>query len=250
MHSKSARSGFAPKMLDCGSRWTRRPNVSASYVHMTCSKSDAVAVIARMQQMNVVVEEINNQAREAASMYEASLELFSVSFDKLLGQHAKEFDRYRLDEVVVAAIAPVVCPVVMFWWKETHCMRLDPPDAGPVATFGGSHCFHFELSHMASCAKDGCSGREAYAPSSSVWQQYSRVSSCSRVRNFPCVVLRLMLTPSVKQGEANDSVRKFAVEHLVTSCSLFPQQRLVARRPGAGSAPVRSVVNVLASVHT
>ena len=64
--------------------------------------------------MNVVVEEINAQARESASTYEASLEPFSVGFDKLLGQHAKEFDRYRLDEVVVAAIAPVVWPMSRF----------------------------------------------------------------------------------------------------------------------------------------
>ena len=55
------------------------------------------------------MEEISTQAREAASTYEASLEPFSPGFDKLLGQHAREFDRYRLDEVVVAAIAPVVC---------------------------------------------------------------------------------------------------------------------------------------------
>lgn len=61
-----------------------------------------------MQQMNLVVDEINTQAREAASTYEVSLEPFQVGFDKLLGQHVKEFDRYRLDEVVVAAIAPVV----------------------------------------------------------------------------------------------------------------------------------------------
>ena len=91
----------------------RRPNVSTYRVHMAAFESDVAVVIARMQHMNVVVEEISNQAREAASMYEASLELFTSSFDKLLGQHAKEFDRYRLDEVVVAAIAPVVCSSVV-----------------------------------------------------------------------------------------------------------------------------------------
>ena len=58
--------------------------------------------------MNVVVDEINTQAREIASTYEASLEPFGPAFDKLLGRHAAEFDRCRLDEVVVAAIAPVV----------------------------------------------------------------------------------------------------------------------------------------------
>ncbi|KAI0730614.1 TFP11-domain-containing protein [Earliella scabrosa] len=72
-------------------------------------------LIARMQQMNIVVDEINTQAREAASMYEASLEPFSVGFDKLLGQYAKEFDRYRLDEVVVAAIAPVIRRMLAQW---------------------------------------------------------------------------------------------------------------------------------------
>ena len=70
--------------------------------------ANAYTVISRMQQMNVVVDEINTQAREIASTYEASLEPFGPAFDKLLGQHAAEFDRCRLDEVVVAAIAPVV----------------------------------------------------------------------------------------------------------------------------------------------
>lgn len=73
------------------------------------SAADFVVVIARLQQMNLVVDEINTQARETASLYEASLEPFTTGFDKLLGQFAREFDRYRLDEVVVAAIAPVVC---------------------------------------------------------------------------------------------------------------------------------------------
>ncbi|TBU40977.1 TFP11-domain-containing protein [Dichomitus squalens] len=72
-------------------------------------------LIARMQHMNIVVDEINTQSREAASMYEASLEPFSAGFDKLLGEHAKEFDRYRLDEVVVAAIAPVIRRMLAQW---------------------------------------------------------------------------------------------------------------------------------------
>ena len=91
-----------------------RQSVRTSYLSVTGSESNIATVIARMQQMNVVVEEINAQARESASTYEASLEPFSAGFDKLLGQHAKEFDRYRLDEVVVAAIAPVVWPMSRF----------------------------------------------------------------------------------------------------------------------------------------
>ncbi|KAJ8481631.1 hypothetical protein ONZ51_g5877 [Trametes cubensis] len=72
-------------------------------------------LIARLQQMNLVVNEINAQSREAAAMYEASLDPFTASFDKLLGQYAREFDRYRLDEVVVAAIAPVVRRMLASW---------------------------------------------------------------------------------------------------------------------------------------
>ncbi|KAI0352110.1 TFP11-domain-containing protein [Trametes cingulata] len=72
-------------------------------------------LIARLQRVNIVVDEINTQSREAASTYEASLDPFTASFDKLLGQYAKEFDRYRLDEVVVAAIAPVVRRMLASW---------------------------------------------------------------------------------------------------------------------------------------
>lgn len=54
------------------------------------------------------MDDINVRAKEAASTYEATLEPFSVSFDKLVGLYPNEFDRYRLDEIVIAAIAPVV----------------------------------------------------------------------------------------------------------------------------------------------
>jgi len=72
-------------------------------------------LIARLQQVNLVVDDISSQAREMSSMYEASLEPFSAHFEKLLGQFPKEFDRYRLDEVIVAAIAPVVRRMLAQW---------------------------------------------------------------------------------------------------------------------------------------
>ena len=65
-------------------------------------------VIARLQQVHLVVDDINTQAKQAASLYEASLDPFSPDFEKLIGLYPGEFDRYRLDEIVVAAIAPVV----------------------------------------------------------------------------------------------------------------------------------------------
>lgn len=72
-------------------------------------------LITRLQQVNLVVDNISAQAREMASMYEASLEPFSANFEKLLGQFPKEFDGYRLDEVVVGAIAPVVRRMLAQW---------------------------------------------------------------------------------------------------------------------------------------
>lgn len=67
-----------------------------------------VLVIARLQQIHLVVDDINSEAKRLSASYEPALDSFSPSFDKLLGQFAGDFDRYRLDEVVVAAISPVV----------------------------------------------------------------------------------------------------------------------------------------------
>lgn len=66
-------------------------------------------VIARLQQVHLVVDDIHSQAKQMKSSYEVSLEPFSASFETLIGLYPNEFDRYRLDEIVVAAIAPVVC---------------------------------------------------------------------------------------------------------------------------------------------
>lgn len=65
-------------------------------------------VIARLQQIHLVVNDINSEAKQLSASYEPTLDPFSSSFDALLGQFASDFDRYRLDEVVVAAISPVV----------------------------------------------------------------------------------------------------------------------------------------------
>lgn len=62
-----------------------------------------------------MVDEISTQARELASIWEATLEPFQPSFQKLIGQYGPELDRYRLDEVIVAAIAPVFRRMVAAW---------------------------------------------------------------------------------------------------------------------------------------
>ena len=55
------------------------------------------------------MDEISSKAKETAtSDYEPSLEAFSLSVDKLVIGFPNEFDRYAVDEVVVAAIASTV----------------------------------------------------------------------------------------------------------------------------------------------
>lgn len=66
------------------------------------------AVIARLQQIHLVVDDIKSQAKQMRSSYEVSLDPFSPNFENLIGLYPKEFDRYDLDEVVIAAIAPTV----------------------------------------------------------------------------------------------------------------------------------------------
>ncbi|KAF7356333.1 Tuftelin-interacting protein 11 [Mycena venus] len=80
-------------------------------------------LIARLQQVQIVANEIDAKSKELASVYEISLEAFSPLFYKLVDQFSREFERYRLDEIVVAAIAPLVRRMVSTW---------DPLDAPMV----------------------------------------------------------------------------------------------------------------------
>ncbi|KZT67357.1 TFP11-domain-containing protein [Daedalea quercina L-15889] len=98
------------KALEERKKWIR-----AEDARLRKRVEEEAELISRLQQVNLVVEDINSRARELASTYEPSLETFSDDFEKLLGQYAKEFDRYRLDEVIVAAIAPVVRRMLAQW---------------------------------------------------------------------------------------------------------------------------------------
>jgi tuftelin-interacting protein 11 len=81
---------------------------------MKKSDNAICAVISRLQQMSLVVDEINTKSRELASVYEATLDDFSPLFSNLL-QFPTEFCRHRLDEIVVAAIAPTIRRMVAQW---------------------------------------------------------------------------------------------------------------------------------------
>lgn len=72
-------------------------------------------VIARLQQVQLVTSEISAKSNELSTVYEVSLEPLSPLIYKLYNEHSKEYARYRLDEIVVAAIAPLVRRMVAQW---------------------------------------------------------------------------------------------------------------------------------------
>jgi tuftelin-interacting protein 11 len=70
---------------------------------------DIRTVIQKLQAIHLAVDDISSKAKELTlSDYEPSLGAFSPSVDKLVTGYSKEYDQYRLDEIVVAAIAPTV----------------------------------------------------------------------------------------------------------------------------------------------
>ncbi|KAF5383792.1 hypothetical protein D9615_003547 [Tricholomella constricta] len=77
--------------------------------------TDEAELIERLQKIQLVADDISTKAKELASVYEVSLEPFSPLFYTLVDQFSREFERYQLDEIVVAAIAPLVRRMVANW---------------------------------------------------------------------------------------------------------------------------------------
>lgn len=72
-------------------------------------------VISRLQQVSLVAKDIQSLSQELSSAYEISLEPFTPFVYKLVSQFSDEFDKYQLDEIIVAAIAPLVRRMVANW---------------------------------------------------------------------------------------------------------------------------------------
>jgi len=108
-------------------------------------------VIARLQKVQIVANEIDAKAKELASVYEATLDPFSPIIYKFVSEFGKEFVRYRLDEVVVAAIAPLVRRLVAQWnpleepsafistfrnWRQALLINEEKPPEMQVDVYG------------------------------------------------------------------------------------------------------------------
>ncbi|KAG8969569.1 hypothetical protein FRC03_002008 [Tulasnella sp. 419] len=76
---------------------------------------DEAELIARLQKVHLVVDEIKVAAKEAAGLYEATLDGFSKHFETLVREYSNECDKYGLDEIMVAAIAPVFRRMLGSW---------------------------------------------------------------------------------------------------------------------------------------
>ncbi|KAI5119134.1 hypothetical protein M0805_005740 [Coniferiporia weirii] len=73
-------------------------------------------LIRRLQAVHIVVDDLNTKVKEAAmSDYEPSLEAFSSLVERLVLEYPKEYDHYRLDELVVAAVVPTFRRMMAAW---------------------------------------------------------------------------------------------------------------------------------------
>lgn len=130
----------------------RKRFIAQENIRLQKTLTDEDELIARLQQIKLVVDDIGAKAKELASVYEATLNDFSPLFSTLLVQYPTEFDKYRLDEIVVAAIAPVVRRIVVQWnplqdpsglvttfrtWKQALKVNsLDKPPDTQVDVYG------------------------------------------------------------------------------------------------------------------
>ena len=102
--------GLRTKKNDYDKRYQMKQIVSLTRTNLnallmlTCS----FEVIARLQRVHLVVDEISAKAKAIARDSEPSAKLgeFTPYFDQLLMEYSGEYEKYRLHEIVVASVAP------------------------------------------------------------------------------------------------------------------------------------------------
>ena len=84
------------------------------------------------------------------------MEPFSANFEKLIGLYPSEFERYRLDEIVVAAIAPIVSSIscALKGRSLLYCAT-DAPLACSVAATRRAFCIRVELPFVETRLENG-----------------------------------------------------------------------------------------------
>ncbi|KIY71893.1 TFP11-domain-containing protein [Cylindrobasidium torrendii FP15055 ss-10] len=72
-------------------------------------------LIARLQQIQLVTNELQATAKNLSSSYEPALESFDPLIERLLRDFGREFAVYHLDQIIVGAIAPVARRLLQQW---------------------------------------------------------------------------------------------------------------------------------------
>ncbi|KAL0571701.1 hypothetical protein V5O48_010262 [Marasmius crinis-equi] len=93
----------------------RKKFVAQEDLRLRKKVDEEAELIARLQQVQLVATEIDAKAKELSSVYEVSLDQFSPLFYKLMSEYDREFEKYQLDELIVAAITPLVRRAVAQW---------------------------------------------------------------------------------------------------------------------------------------
>ncbi|PPQ73235.1 hypothetical protein CVT26_015038 [Gymnopilus dilepis] len=93
----------------------RKKFVITEDVRLRKRVEDEAEMIARLQRIQLVANDINEKAKEMSSLYEVSLEPFSPMVSTLIHDYSSEYEKYGLDEIVVGAIAPVMRRMIANW---------------------------------------------------------------------------------------------------------------------------------------
>ncbi|KAG8999433.1 hypothetical protein FRB94_006174 [Tulasnella sp. JGI-2019a] len=77
--------------------------------------SEEATLIERLQKVHIIVGEIKVTAQEVGSLNGPTLEPFIAGVETLCQTYEPEYEKYRLDEIVVAAIAPPLRRLLLEW---------------------------------------------------------------------------------------------------------------------------------------
>ena len=188
-------------------------------------------VISRLQQVSVVAKDIQSLSQELSSVYEISLEPFTPFVYKLVSQFSDEFDKYQLDEIIVAAIAPLVRRMVANW------NPLEDPSTF-ASTFRS-----WRRALRVTTTED--------KPPLTVINVYGReVPAASDPERYVYVRVFTIYSPfSFFKPRIHDAFREPLMDHLVAKGTNRSEQRMVSRATPASHQAVRNLVLVPPGVH-
>ncbi|EJU03688.1 TFP11-domain-containing protein [Dacryopinax primogenitus] len=84
-------------------------------------------MIARLERMRLLVDQLNEEAKEITATYEPSLDPFTKSFETILNEFSTESDKFGVEEVFVGAMSPVIRRMVTNWEPLLHPEAISQP---------------------------------------------------------------------------------------------------------------------------